>query len=1088
MAGEGESAGTEPSGDGGGQDSPGRSLRAGVSGRLLSGVPALSIRRPVLVVVANLLIVIAGLAAILGVEVRELPDIDRPTISIRAVWDGAAPETMDSEVTSVIEGAAARVPGVRSIESSSEENNARIRVEFNPGVDLTEAANDLREAVAGVERELPDGVEDLTVVKADADAEPIIRLAVVSDSLSEAELTELADEEIATDLSSVAGVAEVRLFGDREQVLRVVVDPLKLAGYGLTVDQLAAVLDRANFDVPAGSYKSDDQMLIVRADASIWQTEKIENLIVRDHLRLGDVAEIFYGPADATSYVQVDGQRVIGLGVVRQAQSNTVAISDGIARAVDRMNARLKQARIVMVSDDAVFIRSAIKEVLVTLGLAVVIVIAVIYLFMGSIRPTLIPAATIPVALIGTVAAIWLVGFSINILTLLALVLATGLIVDDSIVVLENIQRRRAQGLAPFAAAAAGTRQVFFAVLATTATLISVFVPISFLPGTAGRLFTEFGFVLAIAVVLSSVVALTLCPMLAARLPDTRDRPDDRRTAQGSGLGAIGKPVADLFARMIDWALKAPLIVVAIALAAAVASAVLIRDIDQELVPVEDRGVVLVWMSGPDGVGLEYMARQVEKVEEALRPLRADGTVQTIFSIVGRYDMHRAYTVAPLQPWEMRTRSQQEIGDSLRRQLAGIPGANVRIFSPNSLGLGGGTGGLEIALLGNDYQELADAGDAMMAAMQERFPGKMDDIRLSYQATQPELSLEIDRRRASDLGIPIEGISTTLRAMVDGYEVTDLTVRDESVPVMLQSMAGTIDGPEDLRNLFVATEDGRMIPLVSLVSVSESGVATELDRNAQKRAVEIDAALLPGYELSDAIPDIEALGDEVLPQGITLRLLGEAETLEQTSIDVAVTFGVAILVVLLVLAAQFESFNSALVIILTVPFGVSAAIFALFLTGTSLNIYSQIGLIMLVGLMAKNGILVVEFADQLRDQGYSVRAAVRNAAIVRLRPVMMTMLSTVIGGLPLILGAGAGAEARGAIGWVVFGGLGLATLYTLFLAPVIYLGLARFVKPRAHGGERLAREIEEAGDAVERDSDVSQDSSSSDGRAPSGAA
>lgn len=1050
----------------------GRSLRAGLSGRLLSGLPALAIRRPVLIVVVNMLVVIAGLAAVLGVEVRELPDIDRPTISIRMVWDGAAPETMDAEVTSVVEGAAARVPGVLSIQSSSEENNARMRVEFSPDIDLTEAANDLREAVAGIERDLPDGVEDLTIVKADADADPIMRLAVVSDSLSEAELTELADEEVAAELSSVAGVAEVRLFGDRERVLRVVVDPLKLAGYGLSIDQLASVLERAQFDVPAGSYKSDDQMLIVRADASVWQTERVERLIVRDQLRLGDVAEVFYGPADAVNYVQVDGQRVVGLGVVRQAQSNTVAISTGIDRALERLNNRLEQARVIKVSDDAVFIRSAIEEVLITLGMAVIIVIAVIYLFMGSIRPTLIPAATIPVALIGTVAAIWLVGFSINILTLLALVLATGLIVDDSIVVLENIQRRRAQGLAPFAAAAAGTNQVFFAVLATTATLVSVFVPISFLPGEAGRLFAEFGFVLAIAVVLSSSVALTLCPMLAARLPDTRDRPSDHRTAQGSGLGVVGRPFAAGFARLIDWALKAPLVVLAIAVVAAVASGVLIRDINQELVPEEDRGVILVWMTGPDGVGLEYTARQVEKVEEVLRPLRADGVVQTIFSIVGRYDMHRAYTVAPLQSWDDRTRTQQEIGDGLRRQLADIPGANVRIISPNSLGLRGAGGGMEVALLGNNYEDLAAAGDAMIAAMNERFQGKMEDIRLSYQATQPELSLDIDRRRASDLGIPIDGIATTLQAMVDGYEVADVTVNDESVPVILQSTAGSIDGPEDLRNLFVASEDGRMIPLVSLVSVSETGVATELDRHAQKRAVEIDAALVPGYELSEAVVDIQALADEVLPTGITLRLLGEAATLEETSTDVAITFAIAILVVLLVLAAQFESFHSALVIILTVPFGVSAAIFALFLTGTSLNIYSQIGLIMLVGLMAKNGILVVEFADQLRDQGYSVRAAVRNAAIIRLRPVLMTMLSTVIGGLPLILGTGAGSEARAAIGWVVFGGLGLATLYTLFLAPVIYLGLARFAKPRAHGGERLAREIEEAGEAVERDSDV----------------
>lgn len=1068
-------------------EEPGASLspdrRTRFSSPLLGGLPALSIRRPVLIVVVNLLIVIAGLAAILGVEVRELPDVDRPTVSIRVVWEGAAPETMDTEVTSVIEGAAARVPGVSAIASSSEENNARMRVEFNPGVDLDTAAIDLREAVAGIERDLPDGIEDLVVVKADADAEPIIRLAVASDVLSEAELTELADEEVAAELANVPGVAEVRLFGDRERVLRVVVDPLKLAGYEISVDQLAAVLEAARFDVPAGSYKSDDQMLIVRADASVWRPADVERLTLRGDLALGDVADIFYGPADAESYVQVDGQRVIGLGVVRQAQSNTIEISAGVDRAVERLNRRLDQARVIKISDDAVFIESAVQEVLTTLALAVLIVIGVIYLFMGSIRPTLIPAAVIPVALIGVVAAIWLVGFSINILTLLALVLATGLIVDDSIVVLENIQRRRNQGLAPFAAAVVGTRQVFFAVIATTATLISVFLPISFLPGTAGRLFVEFGFVLAIAVALSSFTALTLCPMLAARLPDRSGGEKGARTAQGTGLGVIGAPVAKAYERLLDWTLAAPLVVLAIAGAAALGSALLFTSIDRELTPDEDRGMLLIWQTGPDGVGLEYTGRQVERVESALRPLRAEGEIETIFTIVGRYDMHRAYTVAPLKPWAERDRSQQEIAASLRGELSDIPGMNVRVIAPNSLGLRGAGGGLEIALLGDDYGELAAAADAMMAAMRERHPEQMEDLRLSYQATQPELSLQIDRRRAADLGVPVAAIADVLRAMVDGFEVAEVTVNDEAVPVILQSTAGAIDAPDDLRGLYVRTEAGAMVPLTSLVTISETGVATELDRHAQKRAVEIDAGLAPGYPLSQAVADVEVLADEVLPPGVTLKLLGEAETLDETTYDVAVTFAIAILVVLLVLAAQFESVNSALVIILTVPFGVSAAIFALAATGTSINIYSQIGLIMLVGLMAKNGILVVEFADQLRDRGYSVRAAVRNAALIRLRPVMMTMLSTVLGGAPLILATGAGAEARSAIGWVVFGGLGIATLYTLFLAPVIYLGLARFAKPRAHGGERLAAELEAAGEAVERDVDV-EDELAEHGRAP----
>lgn len=1027
-------------------------------------LPSLAIRRPILIVVIQLLIIIAGLGAIIGVEVRELPDIDRPVVTVRATYDGASPETVDTEVASVLEDAAARVPGVLSIRTSSEENNSRMRVEFSPEVDLNQAAADVREAVSGVLRRLPDGVEDVVVVKADADSDAIIRLAVVSDTLTEDELTRLADEDIATELAAVDGVAEVRLFGSREKVLRVVVDPLRLASYGLAVDAVARTLENARFDVPAGSFKSDDLMLIVRADASVWQPEEVADLVIRDVVQIGDVADVFYGPANAESYVQLDGRRVVGLGVVRQAQSNTISISNGISKAVERLNKRLDHVELVKISDDATFIRGSIREVLVSLGLAVMIVIAIIFLFIGRIRPTLIPATTIPVALIGTVAAIWLLGFSINILTLLALVLATGLIVDDAIVVLENIQRRRGQGLPPYAAAVLGTRQVFFAIIATTATLISVFIPISFLPSSAGRLFTEFGFVLAVAVAISSFVALTLCPMLASRLP----REQSKHMGDGvSGTAQLARPIANLYGKLLAKALAAPLVVIGICLLAGGSSYWAFTQLDEELVPKEDRGVILVRGAGPDGVGLEYTARQAEQIEEILAPLRRSGELERLMTIVGLYDMHRTYTLAPLRPWAERERTQQEIAAELRQPLDSIPGINVRIVTPNSLDLSSNAGGLEVAITGNDYTELAAVGDRMVAEIQQRLP-RLEDVRLSYQATQPEVSVKIDRRRAADLGIDVEAVATTLRAMVDGYEVTEISVNDEAVPVILSSAAGKIDGPEDLRNLFVATETGRTIPLSSIVTLTERSVASELDRHGQKRAVEIDAALAPGYSLGEAVADVQELADEMLPSSMALMLLGEARNLEETSHDVALTFGIAILVVLLVLAAQFESFLSALVVIVTVPFGVSAAVVALHLTGTTLNIYSQIGLIMLVGLMAKNGILIVEFADQLRDRGRNVRDAVYEATMVRLRPVMMTMLSTVLGGLPLILGSGPGAEARAAIGWVVFGGLGIATLYTLFLTPVAYLILAGFAKPRAHGTERLERELDEAEDSEAR--------------------
>ena len=1022
-----------------------------------SDLPTLAVRRPTLIVVLNLLIVVAGLAALLGVEVRELPDVDRPVVTVRAFFEGASPETMDAEVTSVIEGAVARVSGVRTINAASEEDNARVRAEFAPNIDLDVAASDIREAVAAIERQLPEGVEDIIVVKADNDASPVIRLALVSDRLPQEALTRLAEDDIAPELAAIQGVATVKLFGDRIQVLRVVVDPMRLASYGLSIDDVARTLRSTDLDVPAGSFKSDDQMLLVRADASVWRPADIERLALRDDIRLGDVAQAIYGPADPLSHSLLNGRKVVGLGIIRRAQSNTIAISDAVDKTIQRLNRRLDDAKIVKISDDARFIRGSIREVIVSLAIAVLIVIAVIYVFMGAVRPTLIPIVAIPIALVGTIAAIWLLGFSINILTLLALVLATGMIVDDAIVVVENIQRQRKQGKKPMAAAVIGTRQVFFAVLATTATLVSVFLPIAFLPSMAGRLFSEFGFVLAIAVAISSFVALTLCPMLAARLPA---EPTESDPAKPNLLSWAGHLIDAGYRRLLDFTLAAPVLILGTTILLALSAFAVFPSIDRELLPVEDRGAILIYMQGPDGVGLDYMDRQSAAAEAILQPLRQNGEVANIFSIVGRWDLNRVYIIAPLVPWSERTRSQAEIAATIRGPLKAIPGATARVRTPNSLNLWRTGGRLEFTLTGANYAEIAAAADTFLLAIHERIPG-LEDPEIEYQQTQPQLSVKIDRRRAEDLGVSVEGVANTLRAMVDGFEVAELNVNDRSIPVRLESAAGAIDDPSDLSNLFVATDSGQLVPLSAFITLEEVGVAAELDRSGQKRAIEIDAPLAPGYKLQQAISDIESLADEVLPAGIGLRFIREAARLQDTSNEVAITFAVAILVVLLVLAAQFESFFSALVIVLTVPFGLAAAVFALKLTDSSLNIYSQIGLVLLVGLMAKNGILVVEFADQLRDRGQTVRDAVRTAAITRFKPVTMTMLSTVLGALPLILGSGPGAEARAAIGWVVFGGLGIATVFTLVLIPVLYSLLAPLRPPRAYAGIRLDRELRE---------------------------
>ena len=1022
----------------------------------MNDLPSLSIRRPVLVLVVNLLVLLSGIAALLSVEIRELPDVDRPIVSVRAEYPGASPETMDAEVISILEGAVARVSGIYNINSASEENQGRMRIEFQPGVDLDSAASDVREAVSRVMRELPERLEQVVVVKADDDSDSIVNLAVLSDTLMEDEITRIVEKDIVPELISIEGVADVQLFGARQRMLRVVVDPLRLTSYGLSVTDVAEALRQAPFDVPAGSFRSAAQELIVRADASVVTAAQAADIIIDGNVRIGDVANVYFGPEDAEAFTRLDGRAVIGLGVIRQAKSNTINISDGVHRAVERLNQRFNDLELVITDDNAVFIRSAVEEVLFTLCFTVVIVVAAIWLFMGSLRATLVPSTAIPISLIGVVAAIWLFGFSVNILTLLALVLATGLVVDDAIVVLENIQRRRAQGLGARAAAVLGTRQVFFAVITTTAVLVSVFVPIAFLPSTAGRLFREFGAVMAVAVAISSFVSLSLVPAAASRLPAHSDESRLRHL-----VVAFGTRLKEFYGRSLAFSLDHPVIPVAVSLLFAAGAFGLFRTIDKELIPPEDRGLIFAMAQGPDGVGIGYMDRQAEKMEAILQPLVDSGVGKSLFTVVGGWDPNRARVSVPLVDWDERERTQQEIVTSVEQELQQIPGARMTVVSTNSLDLRRGGGELEVALIGNDYDTIFEATQAFVREIEDRLPN-IEQPEISYDPTQPQLSVEIDRRRAADLGIDLDNLAVTLRAMIDGDELVDLNIDDEAVPILLESSSGDINDPTDLVNLYVSTDSGGLLPLSSVVTLKEEGVAAQLDRQAQRRAIEIDMQIVGNYPLQSAVDDLRALAAETLPANISMVLLGEAATLEETSREVAITYAIALAVVFLVLCAQFEGFTSAVVVTLIVPFGVAAAVLALFLTGTSVNIYSQIGLVLLIGLMAKNSVLLVEFADQLRDRGMAIREAVEGGALVRLRPVTMTMIATVLGGLPLILSGGAGSEARASIGWVVFGGLGLAAVFTLYLTPALYLMIARFSSARAEESKRLAKELKHA--------------------------
>ncbi|MCC5778898.1 efflux RND transporter permease subunit [Nitratireductor sp. B36] len=1021
-----------------------------------TGITALFVRRPVLAFVFNTLIAVAGLAALFGIEVRELPDVDRPVITVSTNFSGAAAETMDREVTAMIEGAAARVSGVVAISSDSSYGRSRVTVEFSDNVNLDTAASDLRDAVSRIQNSLPDDAEAPRIIKSDNDAQAVMRIALTSASMPVQQLTTLVEDEVVDAFSAVPGVADVQVYGDRTEIFRVDIDQTKLSSMGLTVADVSKALGTVAFDTPAGSLSNTTQDLTVRATAAISTPEEFEAIYLKDNVRLGEVATVTLGGDLGESQLRANGRTGIGLGIVRQAQSNTLEISTGVRKAVEEVRAILPEGvDIEVTSDDATFINGAIHEVEIALLISVTVVLLVIFIFLRDVRATIIPGLAIPVALIGTLATIYLTGFSINILTLLALVLATGLVVDDAIVVLENIVRRRNEGMGARAAAVLGTQEVFFAVLATTATLIAVFVPISFLPGQAGGLFKEFGFVLAMAVFLSSIVALSLCPMLASRMLASHPEGEEK---QGSGSGT-GRVLSTLYRRCLQACLNAPAVVVVISVLFAAASYGAFGFIKSEITPSEDRSIAFMRVSAPQGVSLDYFAERMRRIEALIEPLRESGEVVSTFSIAGRGSSNSGFLVLRLADWENRERSQQEIVADISARVRDEPGVRAFVFQPNSLGIRGAGNGLSFAIAGNNYAKLTEAAEKIVAAMDE--DPSFRQARLSDDTTQPQLSIAIDRERAFDLGIDIDGLGNTIQAMLDGRKIGSVFIDDRSVDVKLVSTTNPVNDPTDLENIYIKAGDGRFVPLSVIATLKEQAVPPSLSREDQLRSVGVNAAL-GNVALGEAYERAQTIAEPFLEPGMRLVPLGEAAALGETANSMLIIFGFALVIILLVLAAQFESFTSAIIIMATVPLGLACAVFAMLLTGTSLNVYSQIGLVLLVGIMAKNGILIVEFANQLRDRGMGVRQAVEEASLIRLRPVAMTMICTIVGGVPLVLASGAGAEARVALGWVIVGGLGLSTLSTLFLTPVAYLLLGRFITPKVEEEERLERELHHA--------------------------
>ncbi|WP_372614992.1 efflux RND transporter permease subunit [Aquicoccus sp.] len=1018
----------------------------------------ISVRRPVLAAVASLLLIVFGLSALREISVRELPDVDNAVVTITTTYRGAAPEVIDTDVTETIEGAVASISGIRSISSESRQGRSRVTIEFDTGRDIDVAANDVRDAVGRVRANLPQEADPPDVEKSDADADPVMRLAVTSDRMTTAEITDYVDRFVVDRLATLDGVANIVIYGERSFAVRIWLDRRALAARKLTVADVEQALLRNNIELPAGKVTSRDRELTVRLNSRLQSIDDFRDVVLDRvagyPVRLGDVARVEAGVADDSTIARSDGRDAVGLAVQRQSQSNTLQISNAVRAELDSLRPTLPEGMEIMVgSDDALFVGASIREVVLALMISLGLVVLVILFFLRSLRATLIPAITIPVSLLGSFILIGAWGFSLNTLTLLALLLAIGLVVDDAIVVLENIQRRIEDGESPLVASLRGARQVTFAVLATSVTLIAVFVPLSFMPGQVGRLFIEFGWVMAGTVAFSTFVALTACPALASKVlsKGTGASPTDESGLRGG--------VQRFYAGILRRAVRMPLVVIVLG-GAVTGGAVLFYDaLPRELAPREDRGVGFIPLTAPQGSTLEYTDNAARQVEEILRPMRDEGVIETVFTFTGWGNRAwRSFVVFRLAPWDEREQSAADVAQRIGPKMGDLTSARGFPVTPAGLGLRGSSTPIQVVVSGPDFDSVKDWANAL----QER-AGEIEGLvnpEINFEQNLPQLDVQIDRERADDLGISVEVIANTMQTMLASRQATEFMTRGREYPVIVQAEERDRRSPSDINNIFIRSGDGQsLVPLGALVTVQENAAAPSLRRFDRLPSIQLSGALEPGADLGSVLARVEAAAAEIIPPSGKLGYEGQSRTFKDTSAGAGMVFALSLLIVFLVLSAQFESFIHPVTILLTVPTGVAGAVYAMALGGLSLNIYSQIGIILLIGLVAKNGILIVEFANQLRDQGKSVREAVIMAAALRLRPIMMTVLSTVLGALPLVLATGAGAESRNAIGTVIIAGLALSALLMLVVTPVIYDLLARFTRPRGHIERALEREL-----------------------------
>ena len=1027
----------------------------------------ISIRRPVLATVFSILLIVFGVISFSRLPVREYPDIDPPVVSVESRYPGAAAAVVETRVTQVIEDAISGIEGIRSVDSVSRDGISEVTVEFYIDRDLEAAVNDVRDRISRILDNLPEEAEPPEIFKVDSNSSVIMWLNLVSDRMDGLELTDYAQRFLVDRFSVLDGVARVWVGGARRYAMRIWLDRQAMAAQEVTAADVEQALRAQNVELPAGRVESTRKEFTVRVTRLFNNAEDFGRLVVRQgrdgHLiRLQDFASVERGAEDNRSVLRGNRIPMVGLGIVRQSKANTLDVAHAVKREAEVVNKTLPEGmQLIQSYDTSVFIEASILEVYKTLAITAILVVAVLFLFLGSFRATLVPALTVPVSLIASFAVLWIMDFSVNLLTLLAMILAIGMVVDDAIVVLENIFRRIQQGEPPLLAALKGTRQVGFAVIATTLVLVAVFVPITFMQGNTGRLFSEFAIALAGAVCLSSLVALTLSPMMCSRILKARPLGAPQKYGR---LSRLQEAASERYGRLLAGLMKRKWVVAVIFAITLISIPLLYTLIDKEYSPLEDRGAFFVIADGPEGAGFDKSYEMLERMEGVLMPLYENGEATRVLlrvpaSFASTNEVNSVRGIVVLSPWSERDRSMQEIMTDVNRQLAALPG--YRAFTVARRGLGGGAGKpVEFVLGGSDYEELARWRDVLIARAEEN--KGLSNLESDYKETKPQLEVFIDKDRAADLGVSIVQIGRTLETMLGFRKVTTYIDRGEEYDVIIEGKKEQKQTPTDIRNIYVRSETGsELIPLSSLVSLREFADSAVKNRFNRLRSITLSTTLEDGYLLGDALTYLEKITREELGSAPVINYKGQSREFVDASRALIFAFGLSLLIVFLVLAAQFESFVHPLTIMLTVPLAVAGALGGLYLAGSSLNVYSQVGILVLIGLAAKNGILIVEFANQLRNEGKSIADAILESARTRLRPVLMTSVSTAIGAIPLVLATGAGAESRFTIGVVIIAGVVLSTALTLFLVPVAYSLLARFTS----SANRVEREIE----ALERD-------------------